>query len=419
MTVTIDDIRLAADEIRGEIVETPTTFSRALSEVTGAHVVLKFENLQFTASFKDRGALVKMQALGPDERRRGVIAMSAGNHAQAVAYRAQRLGIKSVIVMPRFTPTVKVERTRRFGAEVIIEGDGLDDAGVHAQRLAQERGLHLVHPYDDERIITGQGTVALEILAEEPKLDALLVPVGGGGLIAGVAVAAKAIRPDLEVVGVEASRFPSMRQALDGVPITCGASSMAEGIAVKVPGRLTLPIVRQLVDDVLLVDEDDIEEAVLLLLEVEKAVVEGAGAAGLAALLKHRARFAGRRVGVILSGGNIDLMILSSVIQRGLVRTGRIVRLLVEIRDVPGALAEVTRILGGADANILEARHQRAFTTMGPRSVEVELVLQTRGSDHIQQIVGALGAAGHTPRIPPGEGPLSKTRTAPAIGLGS
>jgi threonine dehydratase len=360
-----------------------------------------------------------MQSLGPDERRRGVIAMSAGNHAQAVAHRAQRLGIKAVIVMPRFTPTVKVERTRKFGAEVIIEGEGLDDAGVHARRLADEGGLHLVHPYDDERIITGQGTIALEILADEPKLNTIVVPVGGGGLIAGIAIGAKSLRPDIEVIGVEASRFPSMRQALDGVPITCGASSMAEGIAVKVPGRLTLPIVRELVDDVLLVDEDDIEEAVLVLLEVEKAVVEGAGAAGLAALMRHRKRFAGRRVGVVLSGGNIDLMILSSVIQRGLVRTGRIVRLLVEIRDVPGALAEVTRILGGADANILEARHQRAFTTMGPRSVEVELVLQTRGTDHIQEIVDALRAAGHTPRIPAGEGPISRARPASSIGLGS
>ncbi len=400
MSVTIDDIRNAAQLLEGHLQPTPNVRSPRLSEVAGAEIVLKLENLHFTSSFKERGAVVKLRSLGEAERRSGVIAMSAGNHAQAVARHAQRLGIKSVIVMPRYTPTVKVDRTRSFGAEVMLAGDGLDEAGKFAAQLALERNLHLVHPYDDERIISGQGTVALELLEAFPQLDVLVIPIGGGGLIAGNAVAAKSIRPEIELIGVETTRFPSMRQALEGKPIQCGRATMADGIAVKVPGKLTLPIVRELVDDILLVDEDEIEGGVLLFFEREKTVVEGAAAATLAAVLKHRDRFTGRRVGLVVSGGNIDLMILSSIMQRGLVRARRLVRLSVELRDLPGGLAEVTTCLGGAGANILEVRHQRAFTSVRPPSVEVEFILQTRGHDHVQEILQALSSAGHPAHVP-------------------
>jgi threonine dehydratase len=398
--VDLADVRRAAEAIAGGIVATPSPRSRTLSEITGAEVVLKLENLQFTASFKDRGALVKLLSLGAAERARGVIAMSAGNHAQAVAYHARRLGIAAAIVMPRTTPNVKVEHTGAFGAEVILHGDGLDEAAARARRLAAERGLVLVHPYDDRAIIAGQGTIALELLAAEPDLEVLVVPVGGGGLIAGIAVAAKALKPGIEIVGVEAARFPAMRQALRGEPVACGAATIADGIAVKEPGRLTLPIVRALVDDILLVEEDAIEEAVLLLLEVEKTVVEGAGAVGLAALRAHRPRFAGRRAGVVLSGGNIDPLVLSAIIQRGLVRSGRLARLRVDLRDVPSALAEVAARIGAAGANIVEVHHQRAFGTVPLKSAEVELVLETRGREHLREVVAALAEAGYAPRLP-------------------
>jgi threonine dehydratase len=396
---TLDDVRRAADTIRGSVVETPTHHSRTLSAITGAEVFLKFENLQFTASFKDRGALVKLLSLSEEERRQGVFAMSAGNHALAVAYHARRLGIHAVIVMPRTTPSVKVEHTRGFGAEVILHGTGFDEAAAFAERLCAERRLVLVHPYDDERIIAGQGTLALEILAACPDLEVLVVPVGGGGLIAGIAIAAKGLRPAVSVVGVESARFPAVRQALAGEPIVCGASTIAEGIAVKRPGRLTLPLIRALVDAILVVEEDDIEEAVLLLLEVEKTVVEGAGAVGLAALGAHRDRFAGRRVGVVLSGGNIDATVLSAIILRGLVRSGRLVRLRVELPDTPGALAGAARLIGDADGNIVEVRHQRAFATVPVRAAEVEFVIETRGVDHARAIVEALARGGLAPRL--------------------
>ena len=395
MRPTFADIQAAAELISGQVVRTPCRRSLTLSEITGADVALKFENEQFTASFKDRGALVRLLSLSPRERRRGVIAMSAGNHAQAVAYHAKRLSIPAVIVMPRHTPNVKVERTRDFGAEVILHGESLEEATTFTLELARERQLSLVHPYDDEKIIAGQGTIALEMLEDMPDLEVIVAPVGGGGLIAGNAIAAKAIRPEIEIVGVEASQFPAMRQALRGEPIQCGTATVAEGIAVKAPGRLTLPVLRELVTEILLVDELAIEEAVLLLLEVEKSVVEGAGATGLAALVQHRERFAGRRVGLILSGGNIDLLSLSAIIQRGLVRSGRLVRLRVGVPDVPGALAEVSRLLGENNANIVEVRHQRTFTSLSLRTAEVEFVLQTLGSEHLQQIMQAIRGAGY------------------------
>ncbi len=397
--VELHDIQQAATSIRGRAVDTPCTFSPKLSELSGADVYLKFENLQFTGSFKERGALVKLLSLSEKQRQQGVIAMSAGNHAQAVAYHAQQLGIRAVIVMPRFTPNVKVERTRSFGAEVILHGESLDEASALTQQLLQEQGLYLVHPYDDAHIIAGQGTIALEMLATHPDLEVLIVPVGGGGLISGSTIAAKGLQPGIAIVGVQTVRFPSMRQALAGEAICCGTSTIAEGIAVKQPGRLTSAIVRANVDDIVLVDEDEIEEAVELLLRLEKTVVEGAGAAGLAALLAHRDRFCGRKVGIILSGGKIDLIILSSIIQRSLVRSGRLVRLHVEVRDVPGGLADAARLLAEGDANIVEVHHQRAFSSLSLQSADVEFVLLTRGLEHLQQIINTLEASGYQVKI--------------------
>lgn len=403
MTVSIDDIRNAAQNIEPSIVHTPCGHSRTLSTLTGAQLYLKFENLQFTASFKERGALNKLLSLAPEERRRGVIAMSAGNHAQAVAYHAQRLGIQATIVMPKHTPNVKASNTRAFGAEVRLEGDGVAEAGEVAARLAEENGFVFVHPYDDEAVIAGQGTIALEMLDDYPDLEVLVVPIGGGGLMAGNAVAAGALNPDLEMIGVQSLRFPSMQQAIAGEPIHCGLATVAEGIAVKEPGRLTLPLIREHVSRIALVDEPEIEEAILMLLEIEKTVAEGAGAAGLAAILAERERYRGRKVGLIISGGNIDLLPLSSVIQRGLVRTGRIVRIRVGIPDVPGSLADLTRLLAEHSANIIQIAHQRAFTDLSLRSAEVEVTFETRGSDHTQEVLAALRAEGYDPVLPDAE----------------
>ena len=393
--VALEDIEAAASAIRGQVVTTPCVSSRILSARTGAEVTLKLENLQFTGSFKDRGALVKLLSLGPDERRRGVIAMSAGNHAQAVAYHAQRLGVPAVIVMPRHTPNVKVERTRAFGAEILLFGDSVAEAGSRAREIAAERDLVFVHPYDDPLIIAGQGTVGLEIIADTPELEVILVPVGGGGLIAGIATVVKALRPDIAIVGVETVRFPSMLRAIEGVAAELGPHSIAEGIAIKQPGAITLPIVREQVDEILLVDEPEIEEAVLLLLEEEKTVVEGAGAVPLAALRRYPERFAGRRVGLVISGGNIDLPVLSSIIQRGLVRTGRLARLTVEIRDIPGELAKTATAIGETGANIVQVNHQRIFIEAPLQTAELHFVLQTRGPDHIRQVTSRLEELGY------------------------
>ena len=393
--LTFQAIQRAAEIIKGTISHTPCLYSRTLSNITGAEVFLKYENLQFTGSFKERGALLKLLSLTPAQSQKGVIAMSAGNHAQAVAFHAQRLGIPAVIVMPRLTPNVKVEHTRDFGAEVFVQGEGFDETTAIAQKLAKERGLSLVHPYDDETIITGQGTVALELLDSYPDLEVLLVPVGGGGLAAGSVIAAHGRYPSLHIFGVQTERFPSMAQALDGrSSIVCGQSTIAEGIAVKTPGTIPLAILKEHLKEMLLVGEQEIEEAVLLFLQIEKMVVEGAGAAGLAALIKYRERFKGRKIGVIVSGGNIDLLILSSIIQRGLVRSGRLVSLKVELRDIPGALAQVSKCVSSTDANIVEVHHQRAFTNLPLQSAEVELVLLTRGNEHVRRIMEALTASG-------------------------
>jgi threonine dehydratase len=394
-TLSIEDIRAAAERLHGEIVDTPCMPSRTLSAIAGCEVFLKFENLQFTASFKERGALNKMAQLSDAERAGGVLAVSAGNHAQGVAYHAQRMGIPATIVMPRFAPAVKVERTRGFGATVVLEGDTFDDARAHGLRLAQERGLTLVHPYDDLAVMAGQGTIGLEMLAQQPQIDTLVVAIGGGGLISGVATAARAIRPGIDVIGVQTERFPAAWNEKHGEQRESAQATIADGIAVKSPGVLTLPLIRTLVDDVLLVSEDDIEQAILMLLEIEKTVVEGAGGVGLAALLKHGPRFKGRKVGLILCGGNIEPLVLAEIIERGMVKSGRLARLRFDVRDVPGALADVATLLGKLGANIDEVQHQRAFTSLSVERAQIEVVVQTRGVAHIEQILSAMGAEGY------------------------
>ena len=400
--ITLSDINQAAARLRGQVLHTPCVESKTLSQITQTQVFLKFENLQFTASFKERGACNKLTRLvqadahdTPGQPERGVIAMSAGNHAQGVAYHAQRLGLRAVIVMPLFTPGVKIERTRSFGAEIVLHGETLDEARTHALTLASQQKLRFVHPYDDEDVMAGQGTVGLEMLHDVPDLDALVVSVGGGGLIAGIATAAKALKPGIEVIGVQTSRFPAMFNAIKGTHHPQGNSSIAEGIAVGTPGTLTQAVIAQRVDDLLLVDEGDIEQACLMLLEIEKTLVEGAGAAGLAALLKYPDRFHGKRVGLVLSGGNIDPLLLAAIIERGMVRAGRLARIRVGARDVPGSLAHITATVADAGANIEEVHHQRAFTALAVQNVEIELVLQTRGKDHITDVLKALHEAGY------------------------
>ena len=390
----IQDIRDAAVRLQGQVLDTPCVESKTLSDIVGAQVFLKFENLQFTASFKERGACNKLAQLSPEERARGVVAMSAGNHAQGVAYHAQRLGIRAVIVMPRFTPGVKVERTRGFAAEVVLHGDTLEEASAHAHALAEAQGLVFVHPYDDEAVAAGQGTLGLEMLAAVPDLDTLVVAVGGGGLMAGVATAARALRPDITLIGVQTTRFPAMVNAVKGTQHPQGTSTIAEGIAVGTPGKMTQEVIKRLVDDLLLVDEGDIEQAVLMLLEIEKTLVEGAGAAGLAALLRYPERFAGQKVGLILCGGNIDPLLLAAIIERGMARSGRLARIKVSARDTPGALARITATVAEAGANIEEVHHQRAFTLLAAQNVEIELVLQTRGHAHVAQVLEQLRSAG-------------------------
>ena len=392
--LALTDIEAAALRLQGQLLDTPCVASKTLSQITGANIFLKFENLQYTASFKERGACNKLAQLSPEEQRRGVIAMSAGNHAQGVAYHAQRLGLRAVIVMPRFTPGVKIERTLGFGAEVILHGDTLDESRSHALRLAEDEGLVFVHPYDDEAIVAGQGTVGLEMLRAVPGLDTLVVAVGGGGLIAGMATAAKALKPGIEIIGVQTSRFPAMVNAIKGTQHPQGGSTIADGIAVGTPGVIPQAIIARLVDDMVLVEEGDIEQAMVMLLEIEKTLVEGAGAAGLAALLKYPARFKGKKVGLVLCGGNIDPLLLAAIIERGMVRAGRLARIRVSARDVPGSLAQITATVAGAGANINEVHHQRAFTMLSAQNVEIELVIQTRGRNHIEQVLQALRAAG-------------------------
>jgi threonine dehydratase len=394
-TLTPADVRAAAQRLQGEVLATPCMPSRTLSAIAGCEVFLKFENLQFTASFKERGAFNKLSQLSAEERARGVLAVSAGNHAQGVAYHAQRLGIPATIVMPRFAPSVKVENTRRFGATVVLQGDTFDDARAFGLQLAKDRELTVVHPYDDLAIAAGQGTIALEMLAQQPTLDTLVVAIGGGGMIAGMATAARALRPDIQIVGVQTERFPAVRDTIQGRPIACAQATIADGIAVQLPGSLTLPIIRKQVDDVLLVAEDEIEQAIVMLLEIEKTVVEGAGAVGLAALLRHRERFTGRKVGLVLSGGNIEPLVLAEIIERGMVKSGRLARLRFDVRDVPGALADVAALLGQLGANIDEVQHQRAFSSLSVERVQIDVVVHTRGAAHIDEILAAARERGY------------------------
>lgn len=399
LAITLTDVEAAARLIEGQVIHTPTLRSRTLSQITGAEVWLKFESHQFTASFKERGALNRLLALDATQRERGVIAMSAGNHAQAVAYHAQRLGIPATIVMPRSTPNAKVDQTRVFEPEVILHGLVFDESAVLAKELAQERGLTMIHPYDDPAVMAGQGTLALEVLADAPRPEVILVPIGGGGLISGVATVMAALAPETEVIGVQAERFPGAYRILKGEAPETGSFTIAEGIGVKAPGELTLPVIRSKVHDVLLVSESDLERAVLMLLEIEKAVVEGAGAAGLAALLAHPDRFRGKRVMLLLCGGNLDLMVLSSLILRGLVRSHRLVRVRVEVPDLPGALGEVCQLLGELDSNIIDIQHQRAFSGSSVRATGVDFVLQMRGAEQIEQVLDTLARRGYKARL--------------------
>ena len=393
--VAFEDIEAAAVRLSGQVLDTPCVESKTLGQIVGAQVFLKFENLQFTASFKERGALNKLATLIESGAPiKGVIAASAGNHAQGVAHHAQRLGLRAVIVMPLNTPTVKVERTRGFRAEVVLHGESFDEARDKALQMADQQGLTFVHPFDDAAVIAGQGTIGIEMLKAQPDLDTLIIAIGGGGLISGIATAVQRLKPGIEIIGVQAARFPAMVNAIKGTAHPQGASTIAEGIAVGQPGHITREIVRALVDDIVLVDEGDIEQAIVMLLEIEKTLVEGAGAAGLAALLKDPARFAGKKVGLVLCGGNIDPLLLAAILQRGMVRAGRLARIRVAARDTPGVLARITTLVAEAGANIDEVHHQRAFSTLSVQSVEVELVLQTRNHAHVQDVVARLTAAG-------------------------
>ena len=391
---TIDDIRAAAQRIKGAIIRTPTLMSRTLSEIIGAEVWLKFENLQFTAAYKERGALNKLLQLTEEECRRGVIAASAGNHAQAVAYHGKRLGIPVTIVMPVGTPTVKVTQTEEHGAHVILHGEVVDDAFAHAWELQERDGYVFVHAFDDPQVIAGQGTAALEMLEDAPDLDMLVIPIGGGGLMSGVATAARAIKPDIELLGVEAELYPSMKGAIDGTNLPSGGDTLAEGIAVKQPGKLTSRILSDFGIEVALVAERDIERAVAMLAAIEKTVVEGAGAAGLAAMLADPGRFKGKKVGTILCGGNIDTHLLANVLVRDLVRSGRIARLRIAAQDRPGALAAITAKFEDAGVNIIEINHSRIFTRLPAKDTVIEVECEARDAAAIDALVKRLESAG-------------------------
>jgi len=391
---SIADIERARSVLAGNVLNTDFDPSRTLSDIVGAEIWLKFENLQFTASFKERGALNRLSALSATERKRGVIAMSAGNHAQGVAYHAHRLGIPATIVMPEATPTVKVENTRGHGATVILKGATLEEAAEFARAHCEQHKLTFIHPYDDPLVIAGQGTVALEMLEAVPDLDTLVVPIGGGGLIAGMAIAAKARRPDIHVIGVEAELYPSMYNRIKGASLPMRGDTLAEGIAVKTPGKITSEVVRRLVDDILLVSEADLERAVSMLINIEKTVAEGAGAAGLAAVIATPQRFAGKKLGLVICGGNIDTRLLAGVLTRELAREGRISLLSVDISDKPGQLARVAALLAEAQANIVEVYHQRVFTDLPAKGASLDLVIETRDRHHLTQTIDRMRTAG-------------------------
>ncbi|HWX26429.1 MAG TPA: threonine ammonia-lyase [Steroidobacteraceae bacterium] len=393
LPITLSDIEAAAGVLAGFVKRTSFDRSRTLSDITGARLWLKFENLQFTATFKERGALNRLAALSADERRQGVIAASAGNHAQGVAYHAARLSIPATIFVPVGTPTVKIENTRRHGATVIEGGATVEEAASLAIDLGRKQRLTFIHPYDDPLIIAGQGTIALEMLASVPDLDVLLVPIGGGGLISGMAVAAKTLKPGIEIIGVQAALHPSMYNLIKGQQLPMRGDTLAEGIAVKAPGRLTSEIVRALVDDIVLVTEKEIEQALSLLIKIEKSVTEGAGAAALAAVLADESRFEGRSLGLVLSGGNIDTRLLSGVLTRQLAREGRLSQLRFDIADRPGQLGTVVAVLSKSGVNIVEVSHQRIFTDLPAKAVVLEVVIETRDRSHLASTMAALRAA--------------------------
>ncbi len=393
---TFTDIETAADRVRGAVVDTPMMHSRTLSEIIGAEVWLKFENLQFTAAYKERGALNKLLQLTDAEKARGVICASAGNHAQAVAYHAKRLGIPATIVMPEPTPTIKVVQTEGHGATVVLHGQVFDDAYAQARELEREKGYVFVHPFDDPAIVAGTGTIAMEMLRDAPDLDTFVVPIGGGGLISGIAIAANHLKPGIEIVGVEAEMFPAMKNIIEGKELVVGGDTLAEGIAVKHPGELTRAIIGDLVDRIDLVPEAAIEHAVALLVGIEKSVVEGAGAAGLAAMLAEPEKYRGKRVGTVLCGGNIDTHLLANVLVRELVRCGRIARLKIAAEDRPGALAAITAIFYECRVNILETNHHRVFSALPAKDTMIEVECEARDAEAIERLIARLTESGFT-----------------------
>jgi len=395
-SLTIDDIRAAAERIKGAVVRTPTMYSRTLSEIAGAEIWLKFENLQFTAAYKERGALNALLLLSQEQRDRGVIAASAGNHSQGLSYHGTRLGVPVTIVMPRSTPTVKVMQTESVGGKVVLEGETFDDAYAHARKLEKELGLTFVHPFDDPHVAAGAGTVALEMLEDAPEIDCMVTPIGGGGLISGMSTVARALRPEMQVIGVQAALFPSMYAKVKGEDRICGGDTLAEGIAVKSPGAFTSQIIAERVDDIMLVSEEALEKAVSLLLQIEKMVVEGAGAAGLAAILEHGERFAGRKIGLVLCGGNIDTRLLANVLLRDLARSGRLARLRVTLQDRPGALSRVMREFEAHNVNIIEIYHQRIFTSLPAKGLITDIECEARDHEQIDALIETLRSNGYS-----------------------
>ncbi|WP_170005554.1 threonine ammonia-lyase [Pseudopontixanthobacter vadosimaris] len=396
LPLTLADVEAAADRIAGAVVRTPTMFSQTLSNITGARIWLKFENLQFTAAYKERGALNALLLMDKAQRERGVIAASAGNHSQGLSYHGTRLGVPVTIVMPRTTPTVKVMQTESVGGNVVLEGETFDDAYAHARKLEQQLGLTFVHPFDDPHVAAGAGTVALEMLADAPEIDCIVTPIGGGGLISGMATVAEALNPGIEVIGVEARLFPSMYNRLTGESLPCGGDTLAEGIAVKEPGQFTEQVIRQRVDDILLADEASLENAVSLLLQIEKTVVEGAGAAGLAAVLDHPERFRDRNVGLVLCGGNIDTRLLANVLLRDLARSGRLARLRITLQDRPGALYKVMREFEAHNVNIIEIYHQRIFTTLPAKGLITDIECEARDKQQLVGLIAELQGKGYS-----------------------
>jgi threonine dehydratase len=394
--LTIDDVRAAARRIEGAVVRTPIAHSKTLSRITGAEIWLKFENHQFTAAYKERGALNALLLMDEEQRKRGVIAASAGNHSQGLSYHGTRLGVPVTIVMPKTTPMVKVMQTEQVGGKVLLEGETFDEAYAYARSMEKQLGLTFVHPFDDPAVAAGQGTVALEMLEDAPELETLVVPIGGGGLISGMATVARALNPKIEVIGVQAQLYPSMYDRIKGAHLPCGGDTLAEGIAVKEPGEFTSRIIEQLVDDILLVGEPDLEKAVSLLLQIEKTVVEGAGAAGLAAVMAHKERFAGKNVGLVLCGGNIDTRLLANVLLRDLAREGRLARLRITLQDRPGALYKVMHEFDAHSVNILEIYHQRIFTDLPAKGLVTDIECEARDREQLEKLIAALRAKGYS-----------------------